>query len=107
MTRDDALADAWTKAGARAGEDMWRLPLPKPLMSMLDSKVADMRNTGERYGGALTAGLFLEQFSEGKRWMHLDIAGPAIVEKPFGVNIDGSSGVPVATIVEFLASGVP
>ena len=105
MTRDDALADAWLAAGQRAGEDMWRLPLPKPLMSMLDSKIADLRNTGERYGGALTAGLFLEQFSEGKRWMHVDIAGPAIVEKPFGVNVEGSSGVPVATILEFLTSG--
>ncbi len=104
MTRDDELAQAWLGAGERAGEDMWRLPLPKPLMSMLDSKIADLRNTGERWGGALTAGLFLEQFTEGKRWMHVDIAGPAIVEKPFGVNIEGSSGVPVATIVEFLAS---
>jgi leucyl aminopeptidase len=106
MTRDDELAKDWLAAGERAGEDMWRLPLPKPLMSMLDSKIADLRNTGERYGGALTAGLFLEQFAEGKRWMHVDIAGPAIVEKPFGVNVEGSSGVPVATILEFLSSGL-
>ncbi|MFO7567181.1 MAG: leucyl aminopeptidase [Enhygromyxa sp.] len=107
MTRDDELAERWQKAGERAGEDMWRLPLPKPLMSQLDSKIADLRNTGERWGGALTAGLFLEQFSEDKRWMHVDIAGPAIVEKPFGVNIEGSSGVPVATIIEFLSEGIP
>jgi leucyl aminopeptidase len=107
MTRDDAIASAWIAAGERAGEDMWRLPLPKQLMSMLDSKIADFRNTGERYGGALTAGLFLEQFAEGKRWMHVDIAGPAIVEKPFGVNTEGSSGIPVATIVEFLLTGIP
>jgi leucyl aminopeptidase len=103
MTRDDELAHRWLAAGERAGEDMWRLPLPKPLMSQLDSKIADMRNTGDRYGGALTAGLFLEQFAEGKRWMHVDIAGPAIVDKPFGVNVEGSSGVPVATIIEFLS----
>ncbi len=107
MTRDDALASGFAAAASRAGEDMWRLPLPKPLMSMLDSKIADMRNTGERYGGALTAGLFLEQFSEGKRWMHVDIAGPAMVEKPFGVNIEGGSGIPVATIVEFLSGDLP
>ncbi|PRQ05955.1 leucyl aminopeptidase family protein [Enhygromyxa salina] len=105
MTRDDALASEWVAAGEQSGEDMWRLPLPKPLMSMLDSKIADLRNTGERWGGALTAGLFLEQFNEGKRWMHVDIAGPAIVEKGFGVNIEGSSGVPVATILEFLSRG--
>jgi leucyl aminopeptidase len=107
MTRDDAIASAWIGAGERAGEDMWRLPLPRSLMPMLDSKIADLRNTGERYGGALTAGLFLEQFCEGKRWMHVDIAGPAIVEKPFGVNVEGSSGIPVGTIVEFLLTGVP
>jgi leucyl aminopeptidase len=107
MTRDDAIASAWIAAGERAGEDMWRLPLPKPLMSMLDSKIADLRNTGERYGGALTAGLFLEQFAEGKRWMHVDIAGPAIVDKAFGVNVEGSSGIPVATILEFLSAGLP
>lgn len=106
MSRDDELAAAWLAAGERAGEDMWRLPLPKPLMAMLDSKIADLRNTGERAGGALTAGLFLEQFVEGKRWMHVDIAGPAIVDKPFGVNLEGSSGVPVATILEFLAGDV-
>jgi leucyl aminopeptidase len=107
MSRDDALASAWIAAGERSGEDMWRLPLPKPLMAMLDSKIADLRNTGERAGGALTAGLFLEQFAEGKRWMHVDIAGPAIVEKPFGVNVEGSSGVPVATILEFLSGELP
>jgi leucyl aminopeptidase len=106
MTRHDDLAERWLAAGEQSGEDMWRLPLPKPLLRMLDSKVADLRNTGERYGGALTAGLFLEQFIEGKRWMHVDIAGPAIVEKPFGVNVEGSSGVPVASILEFLSQGV-
>lgn len=107
MTRDDKLAEAWLAASEQAGEDHWRLPLPKPLMSMLDSKIADLRNTGERAGGSLTAGLFLEQFIEGKRWMHVDIAGPAIVNKPFGVNIEGSSGFPVATILEFLSGELP
>ncbi|MFV8751202.1 leucyl aminopeptidase family protein [Nannocystaceae bacterium ST9] len=107
MTRDDALASGFVGAASRAGEEMWRLPLPKPLMSMLDSKIADLRNTGERYGGALTAGLFLEQFAEGKRWMHVDIAGPALVEKPFGINLEGGSGFPVATIVEFLSGELP
>ena len=104
MTRDDELVGEWLAAGERAGEDHWRLPLPKPLMRMLDSKIADLRNTGERWGGTLTAGLFLEQFVGDKRWMHVDIAGPAMVDKPFGVNIEGGSGFPVATIIEFLAN---
>lgn len=107
MTRDDALADGWIAAGRRTGDQHWRLPLPKPLMKMLDSKIADLRNTGERAGGTLTAGLFLEQFVGDHRWMHVDIAGPAIVNKPFGVHDEGSSGFPVATIVEFLSGDLP
>src|SRR5690606_15213393 len=85
MTDDDVLAREWLSAADRSGESMWRLPLPKDLKEQLKSKVADMRNTGERYGGALTGALFLSEFTEGRRWMHVDIAGPAMVSKPYGV----------------------
>ncbi len=103
MTRDEALLSDWTKAAALSSEEMWRLPLPEDLKEQLKSKVADMKNTGERWGGALTAGLFLSEFTEGLRWMHVDIAGPAMVSKPYGVTTPGGSGFPVATILEFLA----
>ncbi|MCA9650304.1 MAG: leucyl aminopeptidase [Myxococcales bacterium] len=102
MTRDEALYSDWSAAAERSGEPMWRLPLPEDLKEQLKSKVADMRNTGERWGGALTAGLFLSEFNEGVRWMHLDIAGPAMVSKAYGVTTPGASGVPVATILELL-----
>jgi leucyl aminopeptidase len=102
MSRDDELTQRWLAAGDRAGEDMWRLPLPEPLKEQLKSPIADMRNTGDRWGGAITAGLFLSEFTEGQRWVHVDIAGPAMVRKPFGVNDEGGSGFPVATILELL-----
>jgi len=102
MSKDDELAAQWMAAGERAGEDMWRLPLPEALKEQLKSPIADMRNTGERWGGAITAGLFLSEFTEGQRWVHVDIAGPAMVRKPFGVNDEGGSGYAVAALLEFL-----
>lgn len=103
MSRDDELVGLWTAASERVGEDMWRLPLPEPLKDQLKSSIADMRNTGERHAGAITAGLFLSEFTTGQRWVHVDIAGPAMVRKPFGVCDEGGSGFPVATILEFLS----
>jgi hypothetical protein len=102
MSHDDELTGKWMAAAERAGEDMWRLPLPEALKEQLKSPIADMRNTGERWGGTITAGLFLSEFTEGMRWVHVDIAGPAMVRKPFGVNDEGGSGFAVATILEFL-----
>jgi leucyl aminopeptidase len=103
MTRDERLADGWLAAAARWGEAMWRLPLPADLMDQLKSPVAHMKNTGERYGGALTAGLFLAEFVQGRRWMHVDIAGPAMASKPWGVTREGGTGFGVATLVELFA----
>jgi leucyl aminopeptidase len=102
MSKDDKLTEDWLAAAARSGEPMWRLPLPDDLKEQLKSKVAEMKNTGERYGGAITAGLFLSEFTEGCRWVHVDIAGPAMVSKPFGATTVGGSGFPVATIIELL-----
>ncbi len=103
MSKDDALVADWLAAATRSGEAMWRLPLPEDLKEQLKSKVADMKNTGERYGGAITAGLFLTEFIDGRRWLHVDIAGPAMVSKPYGSTTVGGSGFPVATILEFLS----
>jgi leucyl aminopeptidase len=102
MTPDDRLAADWMAAAERTGETMWRLPLPENLKEQLKSNIADMKNTGERWGGALTAGLFLSEFTEGRRWMHVDIAGPAMASKPWGVTTAGGSGFPVASILELL-----
>jgi leucyl aminopeptidase len=106
MTNDERLAEDWLDAAKRSGESMWRLPLPEDLKEQLQSKVADMKNTGERFGGALTAGLFLSEFTEGRRWMHVDLAGPAMASKAYGLTTPGGTGFAVATILEFLTGSV-
>jgi leucyl aminopeptidase len=102
MSNNDALVTAWLEAAKAAGDDMWRLPLPDRLMDQLKSDVADMKNTGERWGGALTAGLFLREFVGEVPWVHVDIAGPSTADKDVGDVSKGATGFPVATIVEYL-----
>lgn len=104
MGNDLSLVERWLAAARLAGEDMWHLPLPDKLRDQLKSDVADMRNTGDRYGGALTAGLFLKEFVGDTPWVHVDIAGPASADKEMGHIPKGGTGFGVSTIVEYLAS---
>ena len=110
MANDDTLLDKIHDASGRAGEQMWPLPLPEELREKLDSPVADIANIGERWGGALSAGIFLKEFvPDGVDWAHLDIAGPAFNDKPFGYTPKGGTGAGVRTliqIVEDAAAGV-
>jgi leucyl aminopeptidase len=100
FTEDDELAQDIRTVGKRAGEDFWRLPLNDELLGQLKSPIADMKNTGERYGGAITAALFLKQFVDGRvKWAHLDIAGPAQAEKDTEYTFKGGSGFAVRTLV--------
>lgn len=103
MSNDQSLAERWLAAARLAGEEMWQLPLPERLKEQLKSEVADLRNTGERYGGALTAGLFLKEFVGDTPWVHVDLAGPAFTEKEWGHISKGGTGFAVATLVEYLA----
>jgi leucyl aminopeptidase len=102
MGNDTTAIDRWLDSAKRSGEDMWHLPLPERLKEQLKSEVADMRNTGSRYGGALTAGLFLKEFVGDTTWVHCDLAGPASTEKEHGHVAPGGTGFAVATIVEHL-----
>lgn len=102
MSNNDDLCATWLAAAAAAGEEMWRLPLPDRLMDMLKSDVADMKNTGERWGGALTAGLFLKEFVADVPWVHVDLAGPSTADKEFGHVAKGGTGFAVSTIFEYL-----
>ena len=102
MSNDDALASTWLAAAQAAGEEMWRLPLPERLAEQLKSEIADMKNTGERWGGALTAGLFLKEFVGSVPWIHVDLAGPSSTDKELGHVAKGGTGFGVATIVEYL-----
>jgi leucyl aminopeptidase len=106
MANDDALRSEITAAAAVAGEQAWPMPLPEELRKSLDSDVADIANTGDRFGGMMVAGVFLKEFvPEGTRWAHLDIAGPSYNQgEPHGYTPKGGTGVPVRTLVEFLES---
>ncbi len=104
MSNDDAVRASVEAAASRSGEPMWPLPLPKQYRKLIDSEIADMKNIGTGgYGGALTAGLFLEEFVAGVPWAHLDIAGPARASSDDGYTRRGASGFGVRTLVELIA----
>ncbi|MDF1564750.1 MAG: leucyl aminopeptidase [Deltaproteobacteria bacterium] len=103
LSNDDALASSLKEASKAAGEDFWRMPLNPALREQLKSSIADLRNTGERFGGCITAALFLENFvGEGVAWAHLDIAGPAYATKPKGVDPKGGTGASVRTLAQLI-----
>lgn len=102
FSNDDALATGLLAAARAGGEDMWRMPLTPSLADQLRSDVADMRNTGDRYGGAITAALFLQKFVGKTPWAHLDIAGPAWSAEDSGHARRGGTGAAVATLVRLL-----
>jgi leucyl aminopeptidase len=103
MANDDAVRERVVAAAGRAGEAAWPMPLPEELRKGLESSVADIANiSGERWGGMLTAGVFLREFvPEGVRWAHLDIAGPAFHKgEPYGYTPKGGTGAAVRTLVQ-------
>jgi leucyl aminopeptidase len=99
------LVDEILRAAEAAGESMWPLPLYPEYREHIRSDVADIKNTGIRWGGAITAGLFLQEFvRDGLRWAHLDIAGPAFGEKEYSYLSKGGSGVGVRTLLHMLTT---
>jgi leucyl aminopeptidase len=103
FTDFEALAAEIGRCAARTGEKVWRLPLEPDYRELNKSAVADIRNAGGRWGGAITAGLFLQQFVDPKiPWAHLDIAGPAFADKVRPYTPAGGTGVMVRTLAEFL-----
>jgi leucyl aminopeptidase len=104
MGNDDGWVDQVRQGAQRAGEAAWPLPLPPEYRKDLDSEIADLKNiTGGRYGGALTAGLFLSEFVGDVPWAHLDIAGPARAPSDDGYVAKGGTGFGVRTLVEVLS----
>ena len=95
----DDTAEAVAAAARRAGEKVWRMPLEKDYRSKMDSPLADIKNIGDRYGGAITAALFLSEFTNELPWVHLDIAGPARADSDDGYVAKGGTGFSVATLV--------
>ncbi|MCM3687295.1 leucyl aminopeptidase [Kocuria rosea] len=105
---DESLRTAVAEAARGAGEDAWPMPLPEHLRASLDSKVADLKNVGDKHGGMLVAGLFLREFvagADGARvpWAHIDIAGPSFNESsPYGYTPAEGTGAGVRTLVRLL-----
>jgi leucyl aminopeptidase len=104
MTNDKVLGKQVLDAALKAGEKMWELPLEPRYRDLINSDIADLRNIAtSRYGGSLTAGLFLQEFVENTPWVHLDIAGPAYAERPMSSYLGkGGTGHGVRTLVEFV-----
>jgi len=101
MANDDDFRDRVRAAADASGEAAWPMPLPTDLRAQLESQVADLAHKGERWGGMLTAGLFLQEFvPEGTPWAHLDIAGPSFNEgAPWGHTPKGGTGYGVGTLL--------
>jgi leucyl aminopeptidase len=98
------LADGILAAAAAAGEKFWQMPLDDKYFEGIKSPIADMKNTGPRGGGSITAALFLKQFIKEVPWAHLDVAGPVWSDKENGVNNAGATGHPVRTLVNWVLS---
>ena len=104
FANDQGLMDKILKAAARAGEKLWQMPMPEEYKEQNRSEIADVKNTGDRYGGAITAALFLAEFVDDTPWVHIDIAGTASSSKEKGYVIKGATGVGVRTLVELALS---
>jgi leucyl aminopeptidase len=104
FSNDDQTFEKFQTALATSGERFWRMPLADEYYDMIRSDIGDIKNTGGRWGGAITAAEFLHAFAEDTPWIHLDIAGLAWMEenKPFIAK--GPSGVGVRSILEWVRS---
>jgi leucyl aminopeptidase len=104
FSNDDATYDKFTAGLAASGEAFWRLPLGEEYAELIKSDIADIKNTGGRYGGAITAAEFLKVFAEDTPWIHLDIAGLAWIDDNRPWIAKGPSGVAVRSILEWVRS---
>ena len=92
------------EAAERTGERMWHMPMPEEYKEQIKSDIADVKNTGNRYGGAITAALFLAEFVDKAPWVHVDIAGPRLSYKESGYLVKGATGFGVRTLIELALS---
>ena len=108
MGNDDELIGDVIKAGKQTGEKFWQLPMFDEYKELIRSDVADMKNTGGRQAGSITAAFLLKEFVEGAAWAHLDIAGTSTSERASGYQVKGATGTPARTLAQLavnLANG--
>jgi leucyl aminopeptidase len=104
LGNDQALVDRIRECSDRTDEKVWQLPLEKQYRSLLDSTVADMRNIGGPYGGAITASLFLSEFVGDIPWAHLDIAGPMAVDGDDGWRSKGATAFGTRLLIDLVTT---
>ncbi len=110
MTNNAALYERIKSAADTAGERVWELPMWDEYKDLIRSDVADMKNSGGRMAGSITAAMLLREFVEDTPWVHLDIAGVDTFDRDKGVIVKGASGIPVRTLIYWVlqsAEGVP
>jgi leucyl aminopeptidase len=101
FSNDDSFYQEFASTLVKSGENMWRLPVNDEYLDMTRSQIADLMNTGGRWGGASTAAAFLREFAENTPWIHLDIAGTAWMEENKPWIAKGPSGIAVRSLIEF------
>ena len=102
-TNNNMMASDLKTASSQAGEELWQMPLQKSYKDGLKSHIADMKNTGPRAGGSITAALFLEEFFDKNiKWAHIDIAGTCWTDKNKGIHPSGATGYGVKTLVQWI-----
>jgi leucyl aminopeptidase len=101
-TAEAGLAREMELAARESGEAFWRMPLLDDLKEQLKSDCADLKHTGDRWGGSITAALFLREFVGEVPWIHCDIAGPALADRARGIHPKGGTGHPVLTFLRFV-----
>jgi leucyl aminopeptidase len=99
---NDELGERFGRAARRAGEAMWHMPLVEDLREKLKSDWADLKHTGDRWGGSITAALFLREFVADVPWIHVDIAGPSMADKAYNIYTKGGTGHGVLTYLELI-----
>ena len=102
VTNNEPWLEQLKSAAAFTGEQIWQLPAHEEYLELLKSEIADLKNVGAAYAGAITAGLFLREFVQGKPWLHIDIAGTALKDKEAGINGFGATGVGVRLLTGLL-----
>ncbi len=100
MGNDDGLIGEVIAAGRQTGEKFWQLPMFDEYKELIRSDVADMKNSGGRQAGSITAALLLQEFVDGAAWAHLDIAGTSTSEKASGCLVKGATGAPARTLAQ-------
>jgi len=102
FANDEQFYEQFARALKKSGEKMWRLPVDAEYGEMIKSNIADIVNSGGRWGGAVTAAMFLKEFVADTPWIHLDIAGVAWMEENKSWIAKGPSGIAVRSLVEFV-----